>query len=146
MSPDDKTSAILALADLLHLATCVGNPAPVVSRLRKWMKTPPQPGDLVVEQSTKYLAEDHKRRVGVFLRHVDRQVCEHEVQDSALGEPCTKCSDYDLFRVEYTEIELLDSPCNNPECSDIKCIHRVRWSNANFLRFPITPAQRGSCK
>lgn len=114
----EKTTAIIMLAESLQAATLVGDPAPVVQRLRQWMDAPPQVGDLVVEMSTRHRGPNHQR-VGTVneVRHSRRH------NDTIV------------------EILVVDPPCGDTACTDRKCIHRPRWSNATFVRIPATPEQ-----
>jgi hypothetical protein len=120
MTPADKTTAIIVLAEALQATTHVGSPAPRVERLRNWMKAPLQTDDLVVEMSTAHRGPDPSR-VGSVLR-----ISRHR-------------SPYD----RVTEILLLDPPCGKEHCEDQACIHRQRWSNATFVRVPATGGQLG---
>lgn len=61
LSAAEKTTAIILLAEALHAATLVGDPPPVVQRLRQWMDAPPQVGDLVVEMSTRHRGPNPQR-------------------------------------------------------------------------------------
>ncbi len=118
LSPGEKTTAIIVLAEALQAATLVGDPAPVVKRLRQWMDAPPQIGDLVVEMSTRHHGPS-PRRVGTVsdVRHSRRH-------DDTI-----------------VEILVVDPPCGADACTDPKCIHRPRWHNASFVRVPATPDQ-----
>jgi hypothetical protein len=118
LSPSEKTTAIILLAEALQAATLVGNPAPIVVRLRQWMDAPPEVGDLVVEMSTRHRGPSNQR-VGTVndVRHSRRH---HDT---------------------IVEILVVDPPCGNDACTDRMCIHRPRWSNATFVRIPATPAQ-----
>jgi hypothetical protein len=114
----EKTTAIIVLAEALQSMTLVGNPAPVVQRLLAWMDAPLQLGDLVVEMSTKHSGPS-AQRVGMVneIRHSRRH---HDT---------------------IVEILVVDPPCGDTACVDRKCIHRPRWTNASFVRIPITPEQ-----
>jgi hypothetical protein len=114
----EKTTAILVLTEALEAATLIKDPAPLVERLRDWMDASPRTGDLVVETSTAHRGLN-LRRVGVVLK-----ISRHR-------------SPYD----RVTEILLLDPPCGNMSCKDLSCIHRLRWSNATFVRVPSTAKQ-----
>lgn len=118
LSPAEKTTAIIVLAEALYSATLVGDPAPIIQRLRAWMDAPPQIGNFVVEMSTKHRGPS-AQRVGTVneIRHSRRH------NDTIV------------------EILMVDAPCGNNDCSDRKCIHRPRWSNASFVRIPATPAE-----
>lgn len=118
LSAEQKTTAIILLAEALQAATLVGDPAPVVQRLRQWMDAPPQVGDLVVEMSTRPHGPN-PQRVGTV----------NEVRRSR------------RHNDTIVEILVVDPPCGNTQCTDRKCIHRPRWSNATFVRIPATPAQ-----
>jgi hypothetical protein len=118
MTAAEKTTVILVLAEALQAATLVGDPAPLVARLRDWMLAPLQVGDLVIETSTKHRGPDLSR-VGVVLR-ISRHRSAYE---------------------RVTEILVLDPPCGKTICKNQKCIHRRRWSNATFVRVPATAAQ-----
>jgi hypothetical protein len=118
MTSDDKTIAIIVLAEALLDATLVGDPAPQVARLGDWMTASPQIGDLVVEMSTKHRGPSI-HRVGVVL-----EISQHK---SAYA--------------RVTEILLLDPPCGSKSCNNQECIHRRRWSNATFVRLPATAAR-----
>lgn len=119
LSTDDKTTAIIVLAEALSTATLVGQPAPIVRRLREWMAAEPQTGDIVVEMSTKYRGPKRER----------------------VGAVVTVTKGRDHYET-VTEILMLDAPCAaGNECRDVACIHRQRWSNANFIRVPATRAQ-----
>lgn len=118
LTAPEKTTAIIILAEALQAATLVGDPAPVVRRLRQWMDAPPQVGDLVVEMSTRHRGPN-PQRVGTVneVRHSRRH------NDTIV------------------EILVVDPPCGDTACTDRKCIHRPRWSNATFVRIPATPEQ-----
>lgn len=118
MTPAEKTTALIVLAEALQAATCVGTPAPLVTRLQDWMSAPLQVGDLVVETSTSHRGPDPSR-VGVVLR-ISRHRSPYE---------------------RVTEILVLDPPCGRMRCRNQKCIHRRRWSNARFIRVPATAKQ-----
>lgn len=118
LSSAEKTTAIIVLAEALRAATLVGRPAPIVKRLGEWMNASPQVGDLVVEMSTKHRGPSPDR-VGTV----------NEVREGT--------DRYD----EIVEILVIDPPCGNDKCTERKCIHRPRWSNATFVRIPVTPAQ-----
>lgn len=114
----EKTIALIVLAEALQAATSVGKGPPRVERLRDWLRSPPQLGDLVVEMSTARHGP-RSSRVGVVLK-----ISRHQ-------------SEYD----RVTEILLLDPPCGKMRCRDQACIHRQCWSNATFIRVPATPEQ-----
>lgn len=118
LSSAEKTTAIIVLAEALQAATLVGQPAPIVKRLGAWMNASPQVGDLVVEMSTKHRGPSPDR-VGTV----------NEVRESK------------RHNDTIVEILVVDPPCGNDACTDQKCIHRPRWSNATFVRVPATPAQ-----
>lgn len=113
----EKTGAIIALAEALHTATLVARPAPIVRHMRQWMDATPEVGDLVLEMSRRYRSAD-RQRVGTVV----------EVSDDPLGG-------------QIVEVLLSDPPCGNATCADAKCIHRLRWSNALFIRIPTFEIQ-----
>ena len=114
----EKTTAIIVLAEALQAATLVGDPAPLVARLRDWMRAPLRAGDLVVETSTAHRGPDPSR-VGIVL----------------------KISRHRSAYARVTEILVLDPPCGKTRCENQKCIHRRRWSDATFVRVPATATQ-----
>lgn len=124
LTSDEKTITLIMLtlimlAEALSIATLVGNPAPIVRRLREWMGAEPQTGDLVVEMSTMHRGPK-RERVGTVVA-------------------VTKGRDH---YETVTEIIMLDPPCTaGNECRDVGCIHGQRWSNAYFIRVPATRAQ-----
>ena len=52
---------IIALARTVQTAILVGNPAPIVKQLSEWCSADPQPGDLVVEMSSRRIDGDETR-------------------------------------------------------------------------------------
>ena len=118
MTAAEKTTVIIVLAEALQAATHVGDPAPLVARLRDWMDAPLKVGDLVVETSTSHRGQDPSR-VGVVLR----------------------ISRHRSVYARVTEILVLDPPCGKTSCKNQKCIHRRRWSDAEFVRVPATAEQ-----
>lgn len=118
MTAAEKTTALLVLAEALRAPTLVGDPAPLVASPRDWMHTPPWIGDLVIEMSTKHHGPDPSR-VGGVLR-ISRHRSAYE---------------------RVMEILVLDPPCGQTRCTNQKCIHRRRWSDATFIRVPATTAQ-----
>lgn len=112
----DKTIALITLAEALHTATLVGDPAPVVRRLGDWMRAPIEVGDLVLEISAMHRGPD-RSRIGEVVR-ITKIPGDREV-----------------------EILMFDPPCGNVDsCDDKACIHRMVWTDAWFIRLPSTPA------
>lgn len=137
MTPTEMAGIIAVLADALTDCVFVGKPAPLVQRLLDWMRQPLQPGDLVVEQSTRRRPPS-TARVGIVLKTEDRKLCRHELDDPNL-ESCAGCPPDERHRELFTWIEILNPPCgNSTSCADLRCVHRHRWFNANFLRIPMT--------
>jgi hypothetical protein len=118
MTAAEKTTTIIVLVEALQAATLVGAPAPLVARLRDWMRSPWRVGDLVVEMSTARHGPNPSR-VGVVL----------------------KISRHRSAYARVTEILVLDPPCGKTRCENQECIHRRRWSNAEFVRVPATAEQ-----
>jgi hypothetical protein len=128
VTEDEKTTALIVLADLLENTITVGNPAPRVSRIATWMRAEPEAGDLIVEMSTRFRGQDHNR-IGIFERYETRLVCYHETADVNLT--CGSCSDEERCQDRFTWIQ----------CLDPGAVHRHRWHNCKFLRLPTTGQQ-----
>lgn len=118
MNAAEKTTALLVLTEALCAATSIADPPPLVARLQSWMHAPPHRGDLVVETSTQHRGLD-PRRVGV-VRTISRHRSPYR---------------------RVTEILLLDPPCGKEHCQNPRCIHRMRWNDATFVRVPATAEQ-----
>lgn len=113
MNAADKTKALIAIAEALNDATLVGHPAPIVAKLRRWMDQTPNVRDLVLEMSTKHRGLVPSR-IGI-------------VEDVS-GDQVT--------------VGVLDPPCGDEsECRDLTCIHRYNWTNASFIRLPLSRDQ-----
>ena len=122
---------IIALAQTIHTLMLIGNAPPIVKRIYAWCKAPPQPGDLVVELSSRKVQAD---RVGLFERYEERRVCSHERAD--VNHPgCTDpdCLEYrtEIGGEHFTWILVQRHPRRN-----------CRWHNASFLRQPKNRAQQ----
>jgi hypothetical protein len=153
MSTADKNAALITMARALISATNVGSPSPVVRWLGDWMRSPPKLGDLVIETSTMYRGDI--RCIGFFIKHEVRAICEHEAENATLDK-CTECPDENgtecpddddcsthrhRHRDLCTWIRVLEPSCGKDQCDDSACIHRLRWSNASFVRLPATQQQ-----
>lgn len=140
LSLDDQAVAhrevIRALVGHLRTATLVGNPAPVVQRMYERISHP-QPGDLVIEESTFYRPDPdvRLRSFGVLLLHRDewwqtddewQAAVEEErrwyEEHDALGEydPSSRPRDHAWY-VQY-----------GPHPGDV-----CRWTNCSFVVVPV---------
>lgn len=117
---------LIAIARLIQSTTCVGSPAPVGRRIGDWCRATPEPGDLVVEMSSRLQNPD---RVGLFERFEERRVCNHEridVDHPGCTEPdCLEWKAEDGRPERFVWILVQREP-----------ERRCRWHNANFLRLP----------
>ena len=117
---------IVAMARLVNALICVGNEPPVVQRIAVWCRAIPQPGDLVVEVSSR---EESADRVGLFVKSETLRVCHHELHDVSLA-ICGECDADDRWEEHLTWILVQREP-----------LRTSRWHNARFLRLPINSRQ-----
>lgn len=140
------------MAHMLRMATLVGNPAPIVQRISGRMRNP-QPGDLVVEESTAYRTDEDTRikAFGILIEHrvewwetdeewavmVEEERAAHERHENFLRNS------------EYARSEYADEPWEpgerqtdhawyiqyGPKAGDI-----CRWVNCSFIAIPTDPS------
>ena len=118
--------ALMALAQLLRQAVLVGDPAPIVERIRDRMRTP-LPGDLVVETSLPWTIEDERRetRLGILLERRVEWMHTDEEWDALAAE-----AGYDEGDARPTEMATYVQ--FGPSST-----HVFRWHNAEFMTLPI---------
>lgn len=130
LSMDERATAhrdaLAAMATHLHTACLVGNPAPVVQRMYDRMRDP-QPGDLVVETSTRHATdlETRHKRLGILIEHreewweTDQEWEAYKAEDGTLTD-ADRRTDHAWY-VQYGQ---------GP---DFVC----RWVNCEFIALPI---------
>lgn len=123
--------ALAAMAWNLDTATMVGNPAPIVERMGARIRGP-QPGDLVVESSTRYRNADEDHRTKAFGRLVlvrDEWWETHEEWQQLVEEDggLDAVIDRKTDRAWYVQY--------GPD-------HICRWVNCDFVVLPVEMARR----
>lgn len=121
--------AIAACGHALWIASLAGS-APVTKCLYEWMKAPPRVGDLMLEISSFHRA-GVVGHVGLLDRIEVRAVCDHEARD-ANHPGCDDCGPDDRCTEQYTWL-ITGVRGRDP-------VWQHRWSNAEFVRLPHTPA------
>ncbi len=156
LSLDDKATArrmlMIGMAECLHQAALVGNPAPVVKRMYGRMKDP-QPGDLVLELSSLGVSrrrpdglDQQVKAFGILLAHrrewwqtdeewaarvEEERIAHEEFLRSAYSHPgdepfdpaqCERLTD-DAWYVQY-----------GAAAGDV-----CRWTNCQFVAIPTDP-------
>lgn len=131
----------------LRKATQVGNPAPIVERMRERMRNP-QPGDLVVEDSGIYLRGQDKQveAFGILLTHRDEWwQTDEEWAAVVAGE---RTAHEEFLRGPYAHPGDADEPRELPaRITDHawyiqygpKAIDVARWVNCSFIAIPTDP-------
>jgi hypothetical protein len=129
LSLDDRAlehrDALIAMAYVLSQVTVVGNPAPIVQRIRARMVTPAV-GDLVVETTRAMGARDKLRVRGFGVLLADRiEWAETDAEWAAAcdGDPSLLDTDRTTERVYYIQY----GPTPNDVC---------RWVDCEFLALP----------
>src|ERR1700733_9432221 len=140
--------AFNGLADLLYRACLVGHPAPVVARMWERIKQP-QPGDLVIERSSRYRrdVDTQIKRLGVLLEH--RTEWWQSDEEWAADVEQQRVHHEEFLRSDYAQPGDADEPFKpdermtdhvwyvqyGPKAGDI-----CRWGNCEFYLVPTDHA------
>lgn len=118
--------ALIAMSKHLGTATLVGNPAPVVQRMYDRLSEP-QPGDLVVEQTSQW-RKDPDNRLKAFGRLVLRR-----------REWWTTDEEWEARKAEDEDEGLTDADRSTDEAWYIQYgpDHICRWTNCSFRVIPV---------
>lgn len=141
--------AIMGLANCLCKATLVGQPAPIVQRMSDRMRDP-RPGDLVMEESTRY-RRDEDDRVKAFGILIEHRVEWWETDEEWAKMVAEERADHDAFlRSAYAQPGDEAEPWEpgerrtdhawyiqyGPQVGDI-----CRWVNCSFVAIPTDPRE-----
>lgn len=139
--------AIMGVANCLRKAVMVGQPAPIVQRMSERMRDP-QPGDLVMEESTIW-SRDQDTRIkafGILIEHREEWWETDEVWAKMVEEERTGHEEF--LRGPYAQPGDADEPWEpderrtdhawyiqyGPKATDI-----CRWVNCSFVTIPTDP-------
>ncbi len=117
--------ALIAMSRHLSAATLVGNPAPVVQRMYDRLSAP-QPGDLVVEQTSSW-RKDPENRLKGFGRLVLRR-----------REWWTTDEEWEARKADDEDEDLTDADRRTDEAWYVQYgpDHICRWTNCSFKVIP----------
>jgi hypothetical protein len=133
---DDLLETIRATASLAISAALCGNQNPRQRAVWEWMTAAPCPGDMIVEQSTRYRTV--VGAVGRFLKCELLPSCSCERENVNL-ETCTEHPPGSDERCRGEHYVWLLRPADAAGAQ-----HRHRWHNANFVRVPTTSADHAA--
>lgn len=138
---------IKGLANCLRKATLVGNPAPIVTRMNERMRNP-QPGDLVMEESTTYRRDEDIQVKGFGILIAHRQEWWQTDEEWAKQVEQERADHEEFLRSDYAQTGDADEPWEpeergtdhawyvqyGPKAGDI-----CRWTNCAFTVIPTDP-------
>lgn len=138
---------MIGMAHCLRKATLVGNPAPIVARMNERIRDP-QPGDLVVEESTAYRRDEDTqvKAFGILLAH--RTEWAQTDEEWAADVEQERKAHEEFLRGPYAQPGDADEPWEpdermtdhawyvqyGPKAGDI-----CRWTNCSFVAIPTDP-------